>query len=390
MDFLCERLNKRVYLSPPHMSGNELDFVQDAFQTNWIAPLGPQVDTFEYEVAALAGVTAGAALTSGTAALHLALRLIGIEAGDEVWVSTFTFVASVNPILYEGGVPVFIDSEEDTWNLDPDLLAAELEAAAERGKLPKALIVVDLYGQCADWDPILASCAQYGVPIVEDSAEAIGATYKGRAAGSFGKFGVFSFNGNKIITTSGGGMLVSRDVAAVARARFLASQARDSEPHYQHSQQGFNYRLSNVLAAIGRGQLCVLDERIARRKYNFERYKNLLNEFAGITFMPIAEHGEPNYWLTCILIDPREFGATRDDVRLALEAANIESRPLWKPMHLQPLFEGCRTIGGSVSERLFEIGLCLPSGSSLEDCDVERIIDVFRQVYRPATAVLSQ
>ena len=366
-------MNPRIYLSPPHMSGEELELVTEAFASNWIAPLGPHVDGFENELARFTGVAHAAALSSGTAAIHLALRLLGMQPGDEVLCSTFTFSASANPIAYEGGHPVFIDSEAASWNMDPALLAEELAACAARGRLPRAVIVVDLYGQCADYDPIVAACARYDVPIIQDSAEALGATYKGRMAGAQGRLGVFSFNGNKIITTSGGGMLVSEDARLIERARFLATQARDPAPHYQHSQIGFNYRMSNVLAGIGRGQLRALPRRIAARRTNFERYRAALAGVPGIGFMPVAGHGEPNYWLTCITIDPAQFGATREDVRLALEAENIESRPVWKPLHLQPVFAHCRVRGGGLAEGLFERGLCLPSGSSLSASDLDRI-----------------
>lgn len=363
----------RIYLSPPHMSGEELELVKEAFASNWIAPLGPHVDAFEKEVAAFAGVSHAVALSSGTAAIHLALRLLGLQPGEEVLCSTFTFSASANPIAYEGGHPVFIDSEPASWNLDPVLVREELDACAARGKIPRALIAVDLYGQCADYDPIVEACAHYGVPVILDSAEALGATYKGRAAGSQGRCGVFSFNGNKIITTSGGGMLVSDDGELIDRARFLATQARDPAPHYQHSAIGFNYRMSNVLAGIGRGQLRALPDRIAARRRNFERYRAAFSEVPGIELMPLASHGSGNFWLTCITIDPARFGASREDVRLALEAHNIESRPVWKPLHLQPVFAGCRTRGGEFAASVFERGLCLPSGSSLSAADLERI-----------------
>ena len=375
-------MNPRIYLSPPHMSGEELELVKEAFASNWIAPLGPHVDGFEKELAHFTGVAHAAALSSGTAAIHLALRLLGMQPGDEVLCSSFTFSASANPIAYEGGHPVFIDSERGSWNMDPALLAEELAACAARGRLPRAVIVVDLYGQCADYDPIVETCARFDVPIIQDSAEALGATYKGRMAGAQGRLGVFSFNGNKIITTSGGGMLVSDDAGLIERARFLATQARDAAPHYQHSQIGFNYRMSNVLAGIGRGQLRALPERIAARRRNFERYKSALGGLPGIAFMPIAAHGEPNYWLTCITIDPAKFGATREQVRLALEAANIESRPVWKPLHLQPVFAGCRTRGGEVTAELFEHGLCLPSGSSLGEDDHARVCHLVSETPR--------
>jgi pyridoxal phosphate-dependent aminotransferase EpsN len=375
---------KRIYLSPPHMSGTELDLIREAFASNWVAPTGPHLDAFEREFAILVGARPNAvhaaAVSSGTAALHLALRLIGVWPGDEVLCSTLTFSASANPILYEGGTPVFIDADPATWNMDPGLLREELRACAARGKLPRAVVVVDLYGQCADYEPILAACAEYGVPVVEDAAEALGATYRGRMAGTFGRFGVFSFNGNKIITTSGGGMLVSEDAERISRARFLASQARDPAVHYQHSQLGYNYRLSNILAAIGRGQLRVLEERVAARRRNFDFYRASLGDLPGLAFMPEADYGRANRWLTCLTIDPEQFGATAEDVRLALEAENIESRPVWKPLHLQPVFSGCRVRGGAVAEALFERGLCLPSGSSLTEQDLKRVASLVRCV----------
>ena len=369
----------RIYLSPPHMSGMELELVKEAFATNWIAPLGPHVDGFEKEFARYVGVPHAAALSSGTAAIHLSLRLLGMQPGDEVLCSSLTFSASANPIAYEGGHPVFIDSETRSWNMDPNLLAEELAACAARGRLPRAVIVVDLYGQCADYDPIVEACARYDVPIIQDAAESLGAEYKGRKSGGQGRLGVFSFNGNKIITTSGGGMLVSEDASLIEKARFLATQARDPAPHYQHSQVGFNYRMSNVLAGIGRGQLRALPDRVAARRKNFARYQEKLGALPGIEFMPIANHGTPNCWLTCIMIDPAKFGATREDVRLALEAVNIESRPVWKPLHLQPVFEKCRVRGGGVSERLFETGLCLPSGSSLAENEHDTVCQIVRE-----------
>lgn len=372
--------SKRIYLSSPHMSGREQELVLDAFASNWIAPLGPHVDGFEAEVASYVGVSNAAALSSGTAAIHLALRLLEVQSGDEVICSSFTFSASANPIFYEGAHPVFIDSESETWNMDPTLLREELDECAKRGKLPKAVIVVDLYGQCADYDAIEAVCAEYEVPIIEDAAEALGASHKGRMAGSFGKFGVFSFNGNKIITTSGGGMLVSDDAEMIQKCRFLATQARDAAPHFQHSHVGYNYRMSNMLAAIGRGQLEVLPQRIAARRRNFESYQQGLSALPGLTFMPISNDSNANYWLTCLTIDPQLFGVNREDIRLALEKENIESRPLWKPMHLQPVFANCRMRGGDVSGPLFENGLCLPSGSNLEAADVERVISIIQDM----------
>jgi dTDP-4-amino-4,6-dideoxygalactose transaminase len=365
----------RLYLSPPHMGGEELALVQEAFASNWIAPLGPHVDAFESEFALEVGARHAAALSSGTAALHLALQLVGVGPGDEVICPSLTFIASANPILYQGARPVFVDSERTSWNLDPGLLAQELDDAARRGRLPKAVVLVHLYGQSADVDRVLEACQRHGVPLIEDAAEALGATYKGRSPGTFGVLGVYSFNGNKIITTSGGGMLVSADADLVARARFLATQARDPAPHYQHSVVGNNYRLSNILAAIGRGQLRVLKDRVAKRRRTYAFYREALGAFPGLTLMPEAAYGTPTHWLTVVRIDPRAFGATRDDVRLRLEAQNIEARPVWKPLHLQPVFAGCRRVGGRVAEEIFGDGLCLPSGSQMTDHDLERVVE---------------
>jgi dTDP-4-amino-4,6-dideoxygalactose transaminase len=373
----------RLYLSPPHIGPDELGLVQEAFATNWIAPLGPHVDAFEKEFAAYVGAKHAAALSSGTAALHLALRLCGVVRDDDVLCSTLTFSASANPIVYEGARPVFIDSEEGSWNLDPALLDDYLSRRAREGRrAPKALVLVHLYGQCADIDSILAICDRHGVTLIEDAAEALGATYKGRSPGIFGRCGIFSFNGNKIITTSGGGMLVSDDEALVRQARFLATQARDPAPHYQHSHIGFNYRLSNVLAGIGRGQLRVLPQRVNARRNVTAAYRRLLTDLPGLTFMPEAEFGRSNRWLTCIQIDPTVFGADREGVRLALEAENIESRPVWKPLHLQPVFASCETVGGAVAEKLFADGLCLPSGSAMTEMDIERVASVVRRCGR--------
>lgn len=372
----------RLYLSPPDLGTAERSFVADAFDSNWVAPLGPHVEAFERELAERCGVAACTALSSGTAAVHLALLLGGVGPGDEVVCSTLTFAASVNPVRYLGGVPVFVDADSTTWNLDPDLLESELKTGARQGRLPKAVVAVDLYGQCANYGRIEAMCERYGVPLIEDAAEALGATAFGRPAGSFGRFGVLSFNGNKIITTGGGGALLSHDVKAIARARFFATQARDPAPHYEHSQIGFNYRLSNILAAIGRGQLLTLDRRVRARRANFARYVAGLGGLPGIEFMPEAPYGLSNRWLTTLTIDPEAFGATREDVRLALEAVDIESRPLWKPMHLQPVFAGCRAVGGKVAEGLFNWGLCLPSGSSLTSAEHERVVEIVRGVHQ--------
>ncbi len=366
----------RIFMSSPHMGPEERGLLVDAFDSNWVAPLGPHVDAFEAELAAKVGSPYAAALSSGTAGLHLALKLVGVREGDEVITSTLTFSATANPITYVGARPVFIDSDRATWNMDPGLLAEELDACAKRGKLPAAVIVVDLYGQCADMDPILAACARYDVPVIEDAAEALGATYRGRPAGTFGALGVFSFNGNKIITTGGGGMLVSARKDWIDRARFLATQARDPAPHYQHSHIGYNYRLSNLLAAVGRGQLRVLDERVNQRRANNAFYRETLAQ-PGIAFMPEASYGRSTSWLSCITVDPAAFGASREEIRLHLETRSIESRPVWKPMHLQPIFADCRVRGGSVAESLFEQGLCLPSGSNLTDEQRNSVAETF-------------
>jgi dTDP-4-amino-4,6-dideoxygalactose transaminase len=368
--------NSRIYLSPPHMSGDEEAFVAEAFRSNWIAPLGPMVDAFEKEICEYVGVENATALSSGTAALHLALILLGVKPGNEVLCSTLTFSASANAITYVGANPVFIDCDRISWNIDPNLLEEEIKESKAYGKKLAAIIAVDLYGQCADYEKIENLCLKYEIPLIEDAAEALGATCNGKKAGSFGRMGVFSFNGNKIITTSGGGMLVSSDGKMIRNARFLATQARDPAPHYQHSQIGYNYRMSNIVAAIGRGQLKVIEDRVAARRRVFSFYHQALRDFEGITFMPEAPYGKSNRWLTCIQVDPKEFGASREEIRLSLEAKNIEARPVWKPMHRQPVFADCRYRGGQVSEELFERGLCLPSGSELTDQDLERIVEI--------------
>ncbi len=370
-------MSERIYLSPPDMTKKEREALLAAFDSNWIAPLGPEVDAFERELAARAGVDAAAALSSGTAALHLALVLLDVGPGDEVWTATMTFAATANAIRYVGATPVFIDSEPETWNLDPARLREALREASRRGALPKALIAVDLYGQCADYDAILAACDEHGVVVIEDAAEALGATYRERPAGSFGAVGVFSFNGNKVITTSGGGALVSNDDMLVERARHLASQARQPVAHYEHEEVGYNYRLSNLLAALGRAQLSRLDALIdTRRKIN-QRYRRAFEEIDGITFLSEAPGRRSNCWLTCILLDESRLGATPDQVRRHLEAQNIEARPVWKPMHLQPAYRDCRVVGGEVAEGLFRRGLCLPSGSTLSTEMQQRVIDAF-------------
>jgi pyridoxal phosphate-dependent aminotransferase EpsN len=366
----------RIYLSPPHMGGEEIEFVREAFDSNYIAPLGPQVDTFEKEFCEKVGTSHGVALTSGTAALHLALQVVGVGPGDDVLTSTLTFIGSASPITYLGACPIFIDCDRATWNMDPDLLVSELGKRADQGRLPKAVVLVHLYGQCADIDPILEACNSYGVTLIEDAAEALGATYRGRSAGTLAKAGMYSFNGNKIITTSGGGMLVSEDEGLVEKTRFLSQQARDPEPHYEHTQIGYNYRMSNILAAIGRGQLKVLDERIEAKRNIFAYYQDALGDLPGLEFMPEANYGRCTRWLTCLTIDPLKFGVDRETVRLALESENIEARPVWKPMHLQSVFRDCECIGGSVAEDLFNRGLCLPSGTAMTKDDIKGIISV--------------
>lgn len=379
-----------ILLSPPHLGDLELTLVQEAFATNWIAPVGPHVDAFEAEFCRTIGAGYGAAVSSGTAALHLALRLAGVGPGDEVFCSTLTFVATANPIVYLGATPVFVDSDRSTWNLDPELLTTALEQRARQGRLPKAVVLVHLYGQSADIDPILEVCDRYGIALIEDAAESLGATYKGKSPGTFGRMGIFSFNGNKIITTSGGGMLVSDQADLIDQARFLATQARDPAPHYQHSHIGYNYRLSNVLAGIGRGQLQVLADRVEARRHNYDRYHRALSHLPGLNFMPEASYGGSTRWLTCLTLDPQQFGSDREKVRLALAAEQIESRPVWKPLHLQPVFADCECIGGAVAESLFQQGLCLPSGSSLTPEDIDRVTSVIRRFCRrPQTRLVA-
>jgi len=374
----------RVYLSPPHMSGQEQGLVAEAFTSNWIAPLGPHVDAFEREFAERVGAKHAVTLSSGTAALHLALILCGVGPDDEVIVSTLTFSASVNPIRYLGATPVLVDSERTSWNMDMHLLEEALASRAAAGRLPKAVILVHLYGQSADLDVAVDICERYGVPLIEDAAEALGAGYRDRHPGTSGRAGIFSFNGNKIITTSGGGMLVSDDEGFVTHVRKLATQAREPAAHYEHTEVGYNYRLSNVLAAIGRGQLRVLEDRVQARRRNFEMYREHLADLPGLLFQPEASWGRHTRWLTCVLIDPTLFGTDREAIRLALEAENIEARPLWKPMHQQPVFHGAPQVGGAVADALFESGLCLPSGSSLTAADLARVVGVVRAQCRHA------
>lgn len=375
-------VGSRIYLSPPHLSGDEQAFVLEALASNWVAPAGPHIEAFEREFCDVVGASHGAAVSSGTAALHLSLILSGVGPGDEVLVSTLTFAASVNPILYVGANPVFIGSERRSWNLDPELLADAIEVRVRAGRTPKAVIVVHLYGQAANLDPVLELCRRHEIAVIEDAAEALGATYGERSPGTFGQFGVFSFNGNKIITTGGGGMLVSADESMIVHARKLASQARDQAPHYQHSEIGYNYRLSNVLAGIGRAQLRVLDERVRRRREIFEFYRRSLEDLPGIDFMPEADWGRHTRWLTTLTLSESAFGATSRDVLDALERDNIEARPIWKPMHKQPVFSRYQAHGGAVSEDLFDRGLCLPSGSNLEQGDLDRVVASIRACHR--------
>jgi len=415
---MTNRKTEKIFLSPPHMSGEEMSFIRKAFESNYIAPLGPQVDAFEREFAEYVGIRHCLALSSGTAAMHLALRILGVGQGDEVIASTLTFIGSVTPVVFQGASLVFVDCDRTSWNMDPDLLKNALEDCKSRGKMPKAVVPTDLYGQCVDYERILGICEEYGVPLVADAAEALGAFYltqrrrdangeqkKDNAllgglarenychAGAEAKAAVFSFNGNKIITTSGGGMLASDDKGFIDYARNLSQQARKDFPHYEHAEIGYNYRMSNILAAIGRGQLRVLDERVEAKRRIFAYYQEALGDIPGIEFMPEASYGRSNRWLTVILITPEEFGADREEVRLALGSVNIEARPVWKPMHLQPVFDCdlaakrrkktqngkrryiARRIGGEISEDLFERGLCLPSGTAMTEGDLNRVVE---------------
>ena len=369
----------RIFLSPPDVGTRERDLLLDAFDSNWIAPLGPHVDAFEAELAAFVGFDNAVALASGTAGLHLALAMLGIGPGDDVIVPSLTFAATAFAAVYLGARPCFVDSEAASWNLDPELLEAELAERAAGRRLPAAVISVDLYGQCADYDRIVAACARFEVPLVEDAAEALGATYHGRAAGTVGDRGIFSFNGNKIITTSGGGMLIARDPKVTDRVRVLAAQARDPALHYEHSQIGYAYRMSNLLAAVGRGQLEGLPAKIARRHEINQRYRVALGDLPGVGFMPVAELGRPNYWLTVATLGP-DFGATPAEACAHLETHDIEARPAWKPLHLQPVFAGAPMRGGAVAEAIFREGLCLPSGSAMTDADVDRVVAAVREL----------
>ncbi|MCP2043688.1 DegT/DnrJ/EryC1/StrS aminotransferase family protein [Pontibacter sp. HSC-36F09] len=375
-------MNPKIWLSSPHMGTNEFKNVKEAFDTNWIAPLGPHVDGFERDLADfLREGMHVAALSSGTAALHLALIMLGVKAGDEVICQSMTFSASANPIAYQGAIPVFVDSEDRTWNMSPDLLELAIQDRMRKGKKPKAIIVVHLYGMPAEMDRIMAIADRHEIPVVEDAAEAVGSSFKGQKLGTFGAMSILSFNGNKIITTSGGGALVSNNEAYIKQARFLATQARDAAPHYQHSHIGYNYRMSNVCAAIGRGQMDVLLERVQQRRANYTFYQKTLAAIPAIQFAeePNGEYYS-NRWLSTVLVDDSQ-GISREDIRLALEKENIESRPLWKPMHLQPVFANAPYYGDGTSDRLFDQGLCLPSGSNMTDEERERVVDCIKACF---------
>ena len=368
--------NGRIWLSSPHMGGEELSFIHDAFDNNWVAPVGDNVDGFENDLSHYTGAVHTAVLSSGTAAIHLGLLLLDVKPGDVVICQSFTFSASANPITYVGAEPVFVDSEKETWNMCPDALEEAVRDQLSKGKRVKAILPVHLYGMPANMDRIMDIARRYCIPVIEDAAEALGAHIRGKQCGTFGTFGVLSFNGNKIITTSGGGALLSDDEHLIRKSRYLATQAREPAPHYQHSEVGYNYRMSNIVAGIGRGQMRVLDERIRQRRANYEFYRGLLGSIDGITFQPEPEGFHSNRWLTTILIDPEVTGITRENVRLSLAADNIESRPVWKPMHQQPVYSGAKYYGNGISCKLFEQGLCLPSGSNLSGKDRERIANV--------------
>lgn len=374
-------LSERIYLSPPHMSGEEIQLVQEAFADNWIAPAGPHLKAFEEQFCDYVGAKYAVALSSGTAGIHLALLTTGIGQGDDVLVSTLTFSASVNPIVYVGAKPIFIDSELSSWNMDPNLLEETLKQRAQTGNLPKAVLPVHLYGQSANMEAIMAICDRYGVIVIEDAAEALGSHFCEQHPGTFGKIGIFSFNGNKIITTSGGGMLVTDDKAIADHVRKLSTQAREPVAHYEHTEIGYNYRLSNVLAAIGIGQLNALEDRVRRKREIFDYYQTHLADVPGLTFVDEVPNGRHTRWLSVMLVDADEFGVDREQIRLALEEHNIESRPLWKPMHLQPIFQDYEVVGGAVAESLFDQGLCLPSGTALTTEQLDRIVSIIRSLH---------
>ncbi len=375
-------MKEKIWMSSPHLGGNELKYIHSAFEGNWIAPLGPNVDGFENDLKTYLGAKEVAALSAGTAAIHLSLVLLGVQAGDEVLASSFTFSATVNPITYIGAKPVLIDSEKDTWNMSPELLETAIKDRLSNGIKPKAIIVVHLYGMPAKIDQIASIANRYDIPLIEDAAEALGSRFKGKPLGTFGKLGILSFNGNKIITTSGGGALVSEDAELISKARFLSTQARDTAPHYQHSHIGFNYRMSNIVAGIGRGQMEVLDLRVAQRRANHQFYEGFFKQIESVELFsePSTDYFS-NYWLTTIIINPEKAGTNRETLRLAFEQENIETRPLWKPMHMQPIFHHCLSYTDGTAEHLFENGLCLPSSSNLTDESKARILKVLNQVF---------
>jgi dTDP-4-amino-4,6-dideoxygalactose transaminase len=373
-------MKEKIWLSSPHIGGAEVKYVQEAFETNWISPVGPHIGAFETSLATYNDIPHCAALSSGTAAIHLALIILGVKQGDEVICSTFTFSGSCNPIAYQGAVPVFVDSERLTWNMDPVLLEeAIVDRQKKTGRKPKAIIAVHLYGMPAQIDTIMDVARRYEIPVIEDAAEALGSTYRGKKLGTFGDIGIYSFNGNKIITTSGGGALVARNEGWIQHAKFLATQARDPAPHYEHSHIGFNYRLSNVCAGIGRGQMEILPTRIEQKRKIYAYYNNMLRNFPGIEFLPEPEGAFSNRWLTTILLDEKITGFAPETLRLALDAENAESRPLWKPMHLQPVFKDCPAYSNGVSEELFRQGLCLPSGTNTTEDQFLRVVDTMKR-----------
>lgn len=375
-------MNSKIWLSSPHIGDQEMNYVKEAFDTNWIAPLGPNVTAFEDELAEYLNVKNVAALSSGTSAIHLALIILGVKSGDEVIASSFTFSATVNPITYLNAIPILVDSEEETWNMSPTLMEEAIQDRISKGKKPKAIIVVHLYGMPARISDIIKIATKYDIPVIEDAAEALGSKYNNKACGTFGDMGILSFNGNKIITTSGGGALISNNIEYVKKARFLSTQARDNAPHYQHSQIGYNYRMSNILAGVGRGQLKVIEDRIAKRRENFEYYYESLNNIPGLSFLEVDHPYFSNRWLTTIIVDPSKTNQiTHHDIYQALQMDNIESRPLWKPMHLQPVFKVYPSYINGVSERLFNQGLCLPSGSNLKKAELDRVITKIQDLF---------
>ncbi|MCM3236314.1 aminotransferase class I/II-fold pyridoxal phosphate-dependent enzyme [Heyndrickxia oleronia] len=376
-------VKNRIYLSTPHMSGSEINYIKNAFEQNWIAPQGPNVEAFEREIASLLGVADAVAVSSGTAAIHLALSLLDIKKGDRVFCSTLTFIASANPILYQGAEPVFIDSESETWNMSPLALEEAFQDACSEGKLPKAVIIVNLYGQSAKMEELLPICQKYNVPVIEDAAESLGSFYQNKASGTFGDYGIYSFNGNKIITTSGGGILISKQANTLNKARFLSTQAKDPAPHYQHSQLGYNYRLSNILAGIGRGQLEVLTQRVNERRRIFEIYERELGGIPGLSFMRESKRSFSNRWLTTMTINQTSTGISNKDLLIYLEKENIEARMIWKPLHLQPLFTTCKYFSQNnenISEKIFKTGICLPSSSNMTLEDQMRVIQCIKNL----------